>query len=291
MREPWMAALVAVLTVAGCGSRDGEAEVQRAMRDIASVEDEGLTEMMMAVAAPDEAISYFRNAAELNPQRIDLRRGLAESLIRGGRATEGASAWADVVAHPEATDDDRVAFAGAQIRTDDWDGARATLAAIPPTHETFERYRLEAMVADAAEDWDRADSFYETAVGLTTTPAGVLNNWGFSKLTRGDYAAAERLFNDALRHDPRMFTAKNNLILARGAQRNYDLPVIPMTQEERAELLYTLALTAIKQNDVTIGRGLLEEAVQSHPRHFEEAARALDHLNKLGGFGRLCFGE
>ena len=39
MREPWMAALAAVLTVAGCGARDGEAEVQRAMRDIASVED------------------------------------------------------------------------------------------------------------------------------------------------------------------------------------------------------------------------------------------------------------
>ena len=50
------------------------------------------------------------------------------------------------------------------------------------------------------------------------------------------------------------------------AQRDYYLPVIPMTQEERAQLLYTLALTAIKQNDVTIGRGLLEEAVDSHPR-------------------------
>ena len=51
--------------------------------------------------------------------------------------------------------------------------------------------------------------------------------------------------------------------MARGAQRDYDLPVIPMTQEERSQLLYTLALTAIKQNDVTIGRGLLQEAVDS----------------------------
>ena len=215
----------------------------------------------------------------MDPQRIDLRRGLAELLIRGGLATEGAAAWAQVVAHPEATDDDRVSYAGAQIRTDDEHGARSTLASIPPTHETFER-------GTGSRRWwptrPRTGtvpiSFYETAVGLTTTPAGVLNNWGYSKLTRGDYAAAERLFNDALRYDPQLFTAKNNLIMARGAQRNYDLPVIPMSQEERAELLYTLALTAIKQNDVTIGRGLLQEAVDWHPRHFEEAARALEAL-------------
>ena len=46
--------------------------------------------------------------------------------------------------------------------------AKAELNAIPPTHETFERYRLEAMVADSKKDWKKADSYYETAVGLTT---------------------------------------------------------------------------------------------------------------------------
>ena len=51
----------------------------------------------------------------------------------------------------------------------------------PPTHETYDRYRLEAIVADSNKEWKRADSFYEIAAGLTTTPASVLNNWGFSK--------------------------------------------------------------------------------------------------------------
>ena len=75
-----------------------------------------------------------------------------------------------------------------------------------------------------------------------------------------------------------MFTAKNNLVLARGAQRNYDLPVIPMTQTERAQLLHTLALAAIKQNDVTTGKGLLREAIDTHPQHFEQAVRSLRAL-------------
>ncbi len=209
-----------------------------------------------------------------------MMRGLGASLIRAGRATEGVSAWSAVVAHPDATDEDRVDHADALIRDNRWADAEAALDAIPPTYETFKRYRLEAMIADGNEDWGRADSFYEVAAGLTTTPAGVLNNWGFSKLTRGDYRAAERLFNDALRHEPGLFTAKNNLILARGAQRNYDLPVITMTQIERAQLMYTLALTAIKQNDVSIGKGLLQQAIETHPQHFEEAVRALRALEQ-----------
>jgi hypothetical protein len=54
--------------------------------------------------------------------------------------------------------------------------------------------------------------------------------------------------------------------------------VVPMTQIERAQLLHTLALAAIKQNDVTTGKGLLREAIDTHPQHFEEAVRSLRAL-------------
>jgi len=105
-----------------------------------------------------------------------------------------------------------------------------------------------------------------------------MNNWGFSKLSRGDFADAERLFGNAIRQDQTLFTAKNNLILARGAQKKYTLPVLPVNQEERAQLLYTLGLTAIKQGDVETGKGLLRDAIESHPQHFEAAVRSLRAL-------------
>jgi len=263
-------------------NRSGDAEVERALQDINVIDESGLSDVMLTVGDPNEAVAYFQRSSTNDPGRIDLMRGLASSLIRAQRNTEAVSAWRAVTNHAEATDADRVELADALIRTNDWDAAQAVLYAVPPTYETFKRYRLEAMVADANEDWTKADSFYETAVGLTTTPASVLNNWGYSKLTRGDYEGAERLFGEALRYEPGLFTAKNNLVLARGAQRNYDLPVIAMTQIERAQLLYTLALTAIKQNDLTIGRGLLRDAVDTHPQYFEEAARALDALEEPG---------
>lgn len=279
MRHPiiFPLCLAAIVGLSAC-DRSGETEVQRALQDINGLEDASLNDVFLTVGEPEEAVGYFTRALATDPDRIDLQRGLATSLIRANRASEAVTAWQAVITHPEASNEDRVELADALIRANQWDQAKATLDTIPPTHETFKRYRLEAMIADSREQWDKADSFYQTAVSLTTKPANVYNNWGYSKLTRGDYVEAERKFFDALRHDSTLFTAKNNIILARGAQRKYDLPVLPMNQVERAQLLHTLALTAIKQNDVTIGKGLLREAIDTHPQHFEEATRALRAL-------------
>lgn len=279
MRRPIFVALCLAGTVAlSACQKSPDAEVQRALKDVNVIDESNLSDIMLTVGDPDEAVAYFNRVVSDNPDRIDARRGLAKSLVRAGRAAEGAAAWRQVTARPEATNDDRVALADALIRSNDWKGAEAELNKIPPTHETFERYRLEAMVADSKKQWNKADSFYEIAAGLTTKPAGVYNNWGFSKLSRGDAAGAERLFIQALTFDPGMFTTKNNLVLARGAQRKYDLPVVQMTQTERAELLYTMALAAIKQGDVGVGKQLLREAIDTHPQHFEAAARSLAAL-------------
>jgi Flp pilus assembly protein TadD len=269
--------MLGIVALSAC-EKSGDAEVARAMRDVNVVDETNLNDVMLTVADPGEAVNYFSRASANDPGRIDLMRGLGKSLVRAGRASEAVAAWRAVVALPDANADDSVDLADALIRNNEWEPAQVVLNSIPPTHESFERYKLEAMVADSNQDWTRADSFYETAVGLTTKPAGILNNWGFSKLTRGDYVGAERLFTDALKQDPSMFTAKNNLVLARGAQRHYDLPVVPMTQIERAQLLYTMALTAVKQGDVATGKGLLREAIDTHPQHFEAAVRSLRAL-------------
>lgn len=253
-------------------------EVNRALQAVNAVDDANLSDIMLTVADPNEAVTYFQRTAQEQPDRADIQRGLAQSLVRAKRPTEAVSAFQKLLKMEDATLDDQVDLADAQIRASDWDAAEKTLDKVPPTHETFKRYRLEAMVADANKEWKKADSFYETAVGLTTRPAGVLNNWGYSKLTRGDFADAERLFGEAIKQDDKLFTAKNNMVLARGAQRNYNLPVVPMDQSERAQLLHTLGLSAIKQGDVETGKGLLREAIDTHPQHFEAAVRSLRAL-------------
>jgi Flp pilus assembly protein TadD len=267
-----------LFVLAACGGGTTDAEVEQAIKDVNVIDETNLNDVMLSVADPNEAVTYFQRASAQNPNRIDLRRGLAKSLVRAGKPGEATSAWEAVLQQPGATDEDRVDFADALIRSNEWDKAEAQLDKVPPTYETFKRYRLEAMIADANKEWKKADSFYEIAVGLTTTPSGTLNNWGYSKLTRGDYPGAEKLFAEALTYDSTMFTAKNNLVLARAAQRKYDMPVVPMTQTERAELTYTAALSAIKQGDINMGKSLLAEAIDTHPQHFDAAVRSLEAL-------------
>jgi Flp pilus assembly protein TadD len=271
--------LVGTLGLAGCGGSMSDEEVEQAIQDVNVIDETNLNDVMLTVADPNEAVAYFQRTSAANPERIDLKRGLAVSLVRAKKATAGAKVWGEVLAMPNSTNDDRVEYADALIRANDWEAAEAQLNQVPPTHETFKRYRLEAMIADSNKQWDKADSFYEVAVGLTTRPSGTLNNWGYSKLTRGKFQEAERLFAEALTYDSNMFTAKNNLVLSRAAQRKYDMPVVQMTQREHAELLYTAALSAIKQGDINTGKALLSEAIDTHPQHFDAAVRSLEALD------------
>ncbi|MDQ2093781.1 tetratricopeptide repeat protein [Rhodalgimonas zhirmunskyi] len=269
--------LTGAVALSAC-EKTANGDVNRALQNVNVVDESNLNDIMLTVADPNEAVTYFQRSTKDQPDRVDLQRGLATSLIRAKRNSEAVPAYEKLIKMEGATTDDTVDFADALIRAGDWKRAEKILDEVPPTHETFKRYRLEAMVADSNKEWKKADSFYEIAVGLTTRPAGVLNNWGYSKLTRGDFSEAERLFGEAITQDKTLFTAKNNMVLARGAQRNYNLPVIPMDQSERAQLLHTLGLSAIKQGDVETGKGLLREAIDTHPQHFEAAVRSLRAL-------------
>lgn len=280
MRHPILISLsiAGALALSGC-TKSTDTKTAEALKDINVIDESNLSDLMLTVGDPAEAVAYFAKASADNPDRADLKRGLAKSLIKANKPLEAAKVWRELAYSPLGTNEDRVGLANALIRNNDWKGAEKELNLVPPTYETFERYRLEAMVADSNKRWKKADSFYETAFGLTTTPAGVLNNWGYSKLTRGDYSGAERLFTQALTYDPSSFTAKNNLVLARSGQRKYDMPVVSMTQVERSQLLYTAALAAIKHGDVSIGKTLLQEAIDTNPQYFEEAVRALETLD------------
>ncbi len=280
MRHPIFVTLclTGAVFLAGCETDSTVAEVERAVKGLNVIDESNLNDIMLAAADPNEAVAYFQRTVADNPNRIDVLRGLGISLLRARKAAEATTVWARIVAHPDSTNDDRVSYADSLLRTGDWAAAEIELDAVPPTYETYNRYRLEAMIADGNEEWKKADSFYEIAIGMTTQPSGVYNNWGYSKLIRGDYVDAERLFGEALKYNSGMFTAKNNMVLARGAQGNYNLPIVPMTQIERAQLLHTMALAAIKRGDIITGKGLLTEAIETHPRHFEAAVRSLQAL-------------
>lgn len=262
--------LSAITALTACG-HISEEEKNQELGPLNAIDQTGLSDVMLNLADPEEAVKFFRKSLAEEPERVDLKRNLALSLVRAKKHSEAALFFEQLVASGQATNDDRIAYADSLVRSGAWDQAKAQLDQVPPTVENFKRYFLEALVADHFKQWEKADSYYDIARGLTTRPGQVLNNWGISKMDRGRLSDAEKLFKQAIAADPSLFPAKNNLVISRGKRKIYDLPVMPMTDIERAVLLFNMAREAIKNDDVDVARGLLDTAIDVHPQYFEPA--------------------
>ena len=270
--------LCAVSALALSACNDLSNQDAQTKKVVSVIDESNLNDIMLTTADPNEAVNYFADALSKDPERDDIRRNLAVSLLRARRAQEAANIYKQLDTRGGMQAQDRVNYADALVRANAWKEAKVEISKVPPTVETYQRYLLEALIADSEKNWKKADSFYKTASGLTTQPAGALNNWGYSKLTRKDYKGAASLFSEAITYNNSMFTAKNNLVLARSAMKNYELPVIPMNGEERAMLTYTAGLAAVKNGDKDQGRVLIQKAIELHPRHFKEAVTTLNGL-------------
>ena len=242
------------------------------------IDEANLNELMLTASDPDDAVAYFERALAQDPNRADFRRGLARSLARAERYAEAARVFEELIALGQDEPVDRVEYAMVAIRLDRWDDVRSAVARFPQGLQTPRRFMVEAMVADQDEDWERADELYARAEKLAAEPAPVLNNWGVSQMARGDLQAAQKTFQRAVSYDTGLFSAKNNLAIVRALQREYSLPIVPMTDEERAVMLNNMGIVAMRQGDERIARGLFAGAVDAHPRHYASAADKLAAL-------------
>ncbi|MFO7854926.1 MAG: tetratricopeptide repeat protein [Paracoccaceae bacterium] len=280
---PRPAALLALaLLVSGCtglSEPNVDIEAERAEGAVNPLDQDSLNDLMLTVAGADEAVSYFRQALAQNPEDAELRRGYARALDRNGQYGESRLVWRRLIDSGEATRRDRVDYAFVLARLDLWDEVEEQLSLLPPGQETSRQLLVRAFLADQRGDWDAADAAYARAREISPEPASVVNNWGVSEMARGDMAAAEARFEEAVALDPRLFGAKNNLAIAYGLQRKYRVPLVTLAEVERAIVLHNLGVVALRQGDREIGRDLLEQSLAAHPRHYAPAA---DKLAALG---------
>ncbi len=84
----------------GACADNGDQAVDRAFQDVNVIDETNLNDVMLTVADPNEAVLHFGRVTKQDPKRIDGQRGLASSLIRAKRNTEGVAAWKRVVEMP-----------------------------------------------------------------------------------------------------------------------------------------------------------------------------------------------
>lgn len=239
-----------------------------------------LNDLLLAAGDPEESVAYFQKSLAAEPNRPDFRRGLAISYARAKRYPEAARVYQEMTALGQDEPTDRIEYAFVVARLERWDEVRSILNTVPSGTETSRRYLAVAMLADHDQNWTLADESYARAEALSPSPAKVINNWGVSMMSRKDLPKATETFQRALSFDSRLFSAKNNLAISRGLQNNFELPIVPMTEKEKAIILNNLGLIAVRKGELDIAKGLFAAAVAAHPQHYTSAA---DRLAALEG--------
>ncbi len=273
----WLAITIMAMGLAACESvSEKEDPLAESIIDEANLND-----LMLTAADPSDAAQYFEQALAREPERAEFRRGLAVSLSRARRYNEAARVFQELITLDQDQPTDRLEYAFVAMRLDRWDDVKTLSQSFPDGLQTPRRYSIDAMVADQDSDWAAADTAYAQAEKLSSRPAAVLNNWGVSQMSRGDLSAAAATFERAVSFDARLFSAKNNLAIARGLQGEYNLPLVPLNDEERAVLLNNLGIIAMRRGDEKIARGLFAAAVDAHPQHYSGAADKLAALEAV----------
>lgn len=242
------------------------------------VDEANLNDLFLTAGDPAAGVNYFESALKKEPDRAEFRRGLAISLARAKRYPESARVYQEMVTLNQAQPVDQLEYAFVALRLEKWDDAAALIRALPGGLNTPRRHLADAMLADHGGDWAAADAAYARAEQLSPNPSEVLNNWGVSQMSRGDLPGAVRTLERATSYDSRLFSAKNNLALARGLQGNYQLPLVPMTDTEKAIILNNLGVIATRRGDIEAAKGLFATAVATHPQHYQAAAEKLAAL-------------
>jgi len=80
--------IAGALALSAC-EKSEDAEVSRALKSVNVIDESNLNDIMLTAADPEEAVGYFQRTLAENPDRIDIMRGLATSLVRAKRASRG----------------------------------------------------------------------------------------------------------------------------------------------------------------------------------------------------------
>jgi Flp pilus assembly protein TadD len=280
-------AVCAVALVAGCAGVGDSGAGSRGGPGI--VLAPGQIEGTLAQAAADQrdrrldkALSGYLAVLTTDPGNTRARDGAADTCLAMGNAGLALkmydSAPSDQAERPQALQGRGLAL----LQAGGDEAARDLLVrAVNADPSLWRSWNGLALLHDRQHEWVQADAGYRSAADANPEAAEVFNNWGYSLLQRGDRDAAIAYFQQALRIDPALEAAGNNLVLAMALQGQYERALAASPAAGLPVALNNVGFAAIVRGDYDSAETYLVRAVQASPRYFERASENLRWLNYL----------
>lgn len=134
---------------------------------------------------------------------------------------------------------------------------------------------------DIEQDWAAAAESYGTALEGNPKSALIYNNRGFSMLMQRRLEEATDDFNRALRMDPDLDVARENLRLALAWEGKYILAMSGAEERDMPRILNNVGFIALMRGDYTNAEAYLLRAMESDPSYNQAAARNLAYLKQV----------
>ena len=209
-----------------------------------------------------------------------IERLLAALAFQNDNFDEAASRYEHLLASGQKDAEICEGGAVAELRLSHAEKAKAFVdCAVTSPHSSWRAWNARGVLADLEQDWGTADQSYAHAHELAPNEAEVVNNQGWSRLMRGDWAGALPLLRDAAKLDPSSPRIRNNLELAESAVAT-DLPKRRSGESDRD--------WAIRLNDAGVAaelRGDHKKAIAAFTRALHASdvwyARAANNLEAM----------
>jgi Flp pilus assembly protein TadD len=212
----------------------------------------GLGEAEILLSEYGAALEHSHKAAELAAERTDLK----------ARARHNAGIALLLTDRPEA--------AGKELE-----------AAVVLDPTSWRAWNALGRARDARRAWEEARAAYEKALALAPDEGAVLNNFGMSKLSAGDPAAAAALFVRALEANPDLAAAETNLRLALALDGRYEEALAGVDAEAMPDALNNAGYAALLRGDYAQARILFLRAIDASPGFYEPAWSNLRFLSSV----------
>ncbi len=134
---------------------------------------------------------------------------------------------------------------------------------------------------DSNQDWAAAGDSYSKALEGNPDSALIYNNRGFSLLMQRRLEEAVSDLNRALRMDPKLDIARENLRLTLAWQGKYVRAMAGASNRDMPRVLNNVGFIALMRGDYGNAEAYLLRAMEADPRYNETAARNLSYLRQV----------
>ena len=232
----------------------------------------------------ESALTIFQQVLRSRPDHAQAKLGSAESYLGLGLYEEAVRAFREAGSDPEVGVAALQGKGIALLVMGESDSAYEALnAAVDERPDLWRAWNAIARYHDDRAEWDRADAAYDTSAAAAPSKSvgSVLNNWGVSKMARGDYSGAADLFERALVTDDSLDTARTNLRLSLAFQGRYAEAMSGVGQKEKPGMLNNIGFVAMMKGDHARAEAYFLRALESSPRFNEAASKNLELLASM----------